>query len=94
MAGDFVIFKGPIKDNKGQTVIAPGVMPGQTDIALESMTIWSKASSAPLRDLGVDTNPMTHNSASPLTVIPAPAGIQELGDKAAGAPLASPLARG
>jgi simple sugar transport system substrate-binding protein len=36
-AGDFVIFKGPIKDNKGQTVIAGGVSQGQTDIALESM---------------------------------------------------------
>jgi simple sugar transport system substrate-binding protein len=35
--GDFVIYKGPIKDNKGQTVIATGVMQGQTDIALESM---------------------------------------------------------
>jgi simple sugar transport system substrate-binding protein len=36
-AGDFVIYKGPIKDNKGQTVVAGGVAQGQTDIALESM---------------------------------------------------------
>ncbi|MGQ9365125.1 BMP family ABC transporter substrate-binding protein [Azospirillum sp. ST 5-10] len=37
MAGDFVIYKGPIKDNKGNTVIASGTAQGQTDIALESM---------------------------------------------------------
>jgi simple sugar transport system substrate-binding protein len=36
-AGEFVIFKGPIKDNKGQVVIADGVARGQTDIVLESM---------------------------------------------------------
>ncbi|EGH06042.1 MULTISPECIES: BMP family ABC transporter substrate-binding protein [Pseudomonas syringae group genomosp. 2] len=37
MAGQFVIFKGPLKDNKGAVVIADGVSQGQTDIALESM---------------------------------------------------------
>lgn len=37
MAGQFVIFKGPLKDNKGNVVIADGVAQGQTDIALESM---------------------------------------------------------
>jgi len=36
-AGDYVIFKGPIKDNKGDTVIAAGVERGQTDIWLEQM---------------------------------------------------------
>jgi simple sugar transport system substrate-binding protein len=36
-AGNLVIYKGPIKDNKGQVVIAAGVSQGQTDIALESM---------------------------------------------------------
>ena len=33
----FVIFKGPLKDNKGNEVIAAGKELGQTDIALESM---------------------------------------------------------
>lgn len=37
MAGDLVIYQGPIKDNKGNEVIAAGVSQGQTDIALESM---------------------------------------------------------
>jgi simple sugar transport system substrate-binding protein len=37
MAGGFAIFKGPIKDNKGATVIAAGAAQGQTDPALESM---------------------------------------------------------
>ena len=37
MAGSFVIYKGPLKDNKGNTVIAAGTEHGQTDIALESM---------------------------------------------------------
>jgi len=37
MAGDYVIFKGPMKDNKGNTVIASGVAKGQTDISLEEM---------------------------------------------------------
>ena len=35
--GDYVIFKGPIKDNTGQTVIAAGVAHSQQDLALESM---------------------------------------------------------
>lgn len=37
MKGEFVIYKGPIKDNKGNTVIAAGASQGQTDIKLESM---------------------------------------------------------
>ncbi len=37
MTGAFVIFKGPLKDNKGNVVIADGVSHTQTDIALESM---------------------------------------------------------
>ncbi len=37
MAGDFVIYKGEIKDNKGNVVIASGQSHTQTDIALESM---------------------------------------------------------
>ena len=37
MTGEFVIYKGPIKDNKGNTVIAGGQSLGQTDITLESM---------------------------------------------------------
>jgi simple sugar transport system substrate-binding protein len=37
MAGDYVIFKGPIKDNKGNAVIAEGTAHGQTDIWLEQM---------------------------------------------------------
>ena len=36
-AGDYVIFKGPIVDNKGNTVIASGVSRGQTDPELEKM---------------------------------------------------------
>jgi basic membrane protein A and related proteins len=36
-AGSYVIFKGPIKDNKGNTVIAAGVERGQTDPELEKM---------------------------------------------------------
>jgi basic membrane protein A and related proteins len=36
-AGSYVIFKGPIKDNKGNTVIAAGVERGQTDGELETM---------------------------------------------------------
>ena len=35
--GSYVIFKGPIKDNKGNTVIAAGVARGQTDGELEKM---------------------------------------------------------
>ena len=37
MAGGFVIYKGPLKDNKGKVVIADGVAQAQTDIVLESM---------------------------------------------------------
>ena len=36
-AGTYVIFKGPIVDNKGATVIAAGVSRGQTDPELEKM---------------------------------------------------------
>jgi simple sugar transport system substrate-binding protein len=36
-AGTYVIFKGPIADNKGNTVIADGVARGQTDPELEKM---------------------------------------------------------
>ncbi len=36
-AGSYVIFKGPIKDNKGNTVIGAGVERGQTDAELEKM---------------------------------------------------------
>jgi simple sugar transport system substrate-binding protein len=37
MAGSHVIFKGPISDNTGKTVIAAGVERGQTDPELEKM---------------------------------------------------------
>ena len=37
MGDGFVIFNGPIKDNKGTTVIAAGTVRGQTDIELEKM---------------------------------------------------------
>ena len=37
MKGDFVIFKGPIKDNTGKTVIDQGVSQKQTDVVLEQM---------------------------------------------------------
>jgi len=37
MAGNYVTFKGPLKDNKGNTVIASGVERGQTDVELEKM---------------------------------------------------------
>ena len=36
-AGTCVIFKGPIADNKGKTVIASGIDRGQTDPELEKM---------------------------------------------------------
>jgi simple sugar transport system substrate-binding protein len=36
-AGDYVIFKGPITDNKGKTVIAVGTDRGQKDPELEKM---------------------------------------------------------
>jgi simple sugar transport system substrate-binding protein len=35
--GSYVIFKGPIADNKGKTVITAGVDRGQTDPELEKM---------------------------------------------------------
>jgi len=35
--GDFVIFKGPIKDNAGKTVIAAGTSLKQQDPLLEQM---------------------------------------------------------
>jgi basic membrane protein A and related proteins len=35
--GDFVIFRGPLKDNTGKTVIASGAQQTQTDIVLEQM---------------------------------------------------------
>ena len=37
MKGDFVIFKGPLKDNTGKTVIAAGTVHKQTDVVLEQM---------------------------------------------------------
>jgi simple sugar transport system substrate-binding protein len=38
LQGDFVIFKGPIKDNAGKTVIDTGVSQKQTDVVLEQMS--------------------------------------------------------
>ena len=35
--GGYVIFKGPIKDNTGKTVIDAGVQHQQTDVTLEQM---------------------------------------------------------
>ncbi len=37
VAGGHTVFKGPLKDNKGNTVIAAGVDRGQTDPELEKM---------------------------------------------------------
>jgi basic membrane protein A len=37
MKGDYVIFKGPLKDNTGKTVIAAGAGHQQTDVTLEQM---------------------------------------------------------
>lgn len=37
MKGDFVIFKGPLKDNKGNTVIAGGTGYEETNVELEKM---------------------------------------------------------
>lgn len=37
LKGDYVIFKGPIKDNAGNTVIQAGVSQKQQDIVLEQM---------------------------------------------------------
>jgi simple sugar transport system substrate-binding protein len=36
-AGSYVIFQGPLSDNRGKTVIAAGVARGQTDPELEKM---------------------------------------------------------
>jgi simple sugar transport system substrate-binding protein len=36
-AGTYVIYKGPLKDNKGKEVVAAGMQHVQTDIKLESM---------------------------------------------------------
>ena len=46
MKGGFVVFKGPLKDNKGNRSIAAGSDRGETDVELEKMNYWSKASSA------------------------------------------------
>jgi simple sugar transport system substrate-binding protein len=37
LAGNFAIFKGPLKDNKGKELLAAGSEQGQTDINLEKM---------------------------------------------------------
>ncbi|MFX9265444.1 hypothetical protein ABTN90_19370, partial [Acinetobacter baumannii] len=37
MSGEYTIFKGPIADNKGKTVIAGGTDRGQQDPELEKM---------------------------------------------------------
>ena len=37
ISGSYVIFKGPVADNKGNTVIAGGISRGQTDPELEKM---------------------------------------------------------
>ncbi len=37
MKGDYVIFKGPLKDNTGKTVIAAGAAHKQTDVVLEQL---------------------------------------------------------
>jgi simple sugar transport system substrate-binding protein len=34
---DFVIFKGPLQDNTGKTVVAAGALYKQTDVVLEQM---------------------------------------------------------
>jgi simple sugar transport system substrate-binding protein len=38
LEGGFVIFKGPIKDNRGNVVIADGTSQRQTDVVLERMS--------------------------------------------------------
>ena len=38
LLGDFVIFKGPLKDNTGKTVIDQGLSQKQTDVVLEQMS--------------------------------------------------------
>lgn len=37
LKGEFAIFKGPLKDNTGKVVLAPGVSLGQQDVVLEQM---------------------------------------------------------
>ncbi len=37
IAGEFTLFKGPLKDNKGNVVLAEGEALGQTDVVLEQM---------------------------------------------------------
>jgi basic membrane protein A and related proteins len=37
VAGNYAIFKGPMKDNKGKEILAAGAEQGQTDINLEKM---------------------------------------------------------
>jgi simple sugar transport system substrate-binding protein len=37
MKGDYVIFKGPLKDNTGKVVVAAGTAYQQTDVALEQL---------------------------------------------------------
>ena len=37
MDGSMIIYRGPLKDNKGNQIIAAGVDQGQTDINLEKM---------------------------------------------------------
>jgi len=37
LKGEYVIFKGPLKDNKGNEVVAGGKVHGQTDMWLEGM---------------------------------------------------------
>lgn len=37
VAGNFAIFKGPLKDNKGKEILPAGTEQGQTDINLEKM---------------------------------------------------------
>ena len=46
MGGGFVIFKGPLKDNKGTTVIAAGTMRGRPTSSSRRWTTSSRASSA------------------------------------------------
>jgi len=38
VSGDFIIFKGPVKDSTGKTVIDQGVSHKQTDVVLEQMS--------------------------------------------------------
>ena len=46
MGGGFAIFKGPLKDNKGNEVIAAGVERGRPTSSSRRWTISSRASSA------------------------------------------------